>query len=157
MMPASSWFKKFSVERAVPPYALLLSATVPIVIILVSQVSGNALTRIVSFASLGIYTGFMMVVIAALRARLKGWQPSGRFTLGTWGLPVTIAALAYQLAAAVNMAWPRTPDAAWYDNYLVLLSLAIVLGVGVVYLTVVRPHHTSDAPHADAIPAKRPA
>lgn len=154
MMPASSWFKKFSAERAVPPYALLLSATVPIIIILVSQVSDNALTRIVSFASLGIYTGFMMVVIAALRARLKGWTPSGKFTLGAWGLPVTIAALTYQLAAAVNMAWPRTPEAAWYDNYLVLLSLAIVLGVGIVYLTLVRPHHTSSAPHADAIPAK---
>ncbi|MDQ2755625.1 MAG: amino acid permease [Actinomycetota bacterium] len=155
MMPASSQFKKFSVGRAVPPFALLLSATVPIIIILISQVSDNALTRIVSFASLGIYTGFMMVVIAALRARLKGWQPSGPFTLGVWGLPVTIAALAYQLAAAVNMAWPRTPDAAWYDNYLVLLSLLIVLGVGIVYLTVVRPHHASDAPHADAIPARR--
>lgn len=152
MMPGSSKFKQFSVARAVPPYALLLSATIPIVIILVSQVSDNALTRIVSFASLGIYTGFMMVVIAALRARLKGWQPAGRFTLGRWGLPVTVAALAYQLAAAVNMAWPRTPEAAWYDNYLVLLSLAIVLGVGLVYLTVVKPHLTSDAPSADAIP-----
>lgn len=155
MMPGSSLFKTFSSARGIPPYALLLSAVVPIVIIVVSQVSDNALTRIVSFASLGIYTAFMMVVLAALRARLKGWQPSGRFTLGAWGLPVTIAALTYQLAAAVNMAWPRTPDAAWYDNYLVLLSLGIVLGIGTVYLTVVKPHHTSGAPHADAIPSGR--
>ncbi|MBC7633797.1 amino acid permease [Aeromicrobium sp.] len=157
MMPGSPLFKTFSAERGVPPYSLALSAIVPIIIILASQLSDNALTRIVSFASLGIYTGFMMVVIAALRARLKGWQPSGRFTLGAWGLPVTIAALAYQLAAAVNMAWPRTPDAAWYDNYLVLLSLTIVLGVGAVYLFLVKPHHTSGAPHADAIPARRQA
>ncbi|KQV75452.1 amino acid permease [Aeromicrobium sp. Root344] len=152
MMPGSSLFKRFSIARAVPPYALLLSAAIPIIIILVSQISDNALTRIVSFASLGIYTGFMMVVLAALRARIKGWAPSGRFTLGRWGLPVTVAALTYQLAAAVNMAWPRTPDAAWYDNYLVLLSLGIVVGVGVIYVALVRPHQQSDAPAADAIP-----
>ena len=32
----------------------------------------------------------------------------------------------------VNLAWPRTPDAAWYDNYLVIVSLAVVLVVGVI-------------------------
>jgi amino acid transporter len=153
MMPGSKLFRRFSTERAVPPYALLLSAIVPIVIILGSQVSDNALTRIVSFASLGIYLGFMMVVLAALRGRLKGWRPNGRFTLGRWGLAVNVAALAYQVLAAVNMAWPRTPGAAWYDNYLVLLSAGIVVGIGLLYLVLARPHTRSDAPYGDAVPA----
>jgi uncharacterized protein with PhoU and TrkA domain len=26
-------------------------------------------------------------VLAALRARLKGWRPAGEFTLGRWSLP----------------------------------------------------------------------
>lgn len=152
MMPVSSLFRRFSETRHVPPYALALAALVPIVIVVGSQVSENALTRIVSFASLGIYLGFMMVVLAALRARLMGWQPNGKFTLGRWGLLVNVVALVYQCVAAVNMAWPRTPDAPWYDNYLVLLSVVIVVGVGALYLFLGNPHDRSDAPHGDAIP-----
>lgn len=154
MMPGSRLFKQFSATRHVPPYALLLSAAIPIAIVVGSQVSDDALTRIISFASLGIYLGFMMVVLAALRARLLGWKPSGRFTLGSWGLLINILALGYQLAAAANMAWPRTPDAPWYDNYLVLLSAAIVIGVGLMYLLLGSPHDRSEAPHGDAVTDK---
>ncbi|GAB3058275.1 amino acid permease [Intrasporangium mesophilum] len=152
MMPGSALLSKFSPRRAVPPFALLLAAVVPAVIIIGSAVSADALTKIVSFAALGIYLAFMMVVLAALRARLKGWVPSGKFRLGAWGLPVTIAAFAYQVLAAVNMAWPRTPDAAWYDNYIVILSAAIVVGVGFVYMLTAKPHLRKDAPHGDAVP-----
>ena len=28
-----------------------------------------------------------MVVLAALRARILGWKPAGKFTLGVWALP----------------------------------------------------------------------
>ncbi|UYM07572.1 APC family permease [Solicola gregarius] len=151
MMPGSQLLKRFSQARHVPPYALLLAAAVPAVIIIGSKVSEDALTKIISFASLGIYLGFMMVVLAALRARLMGWQPSGKFTLGRWGLAINIAALTYQVLAAVNMAWPRTPDVAWYDNYIVLLSAAIVVGVGLVYMLVAKPYDRKDSPHGDAI------
>jgi amino acid transporter len=151
MMPASTLLSRFSAARAVPPYALVLAAVVPSVIIIGSAISADALTKIVSFAALGIYLGFMMVVLAALRARLKGWVPAGKFRLGVWGLPVTVAAFAYQILAAVNMAWPRTPDAPWYDNYIVVLSAAVVIGVGLLYMLIAKPHLRKDAPHGDAI------
>ncbi len=151
MMPGSHLFKRFSSTRHVPPYALALAAIVPSIIIIGSKLSENALTKIISFAALGIYLGFMMVVFAALRARLKGWKPSGKFTLGVWGLPVTIAAFAYQVLAATNMAWPRTPDAAWYDNYIVLLSAAIVVGIGLVYMLIAKPYLRADSAHGDAV------
>ncbi|WP_347352586.1 amino acid permease [Intrasporangium sp.] len=152
MMPASHLLSRFSSARAVPPYALALAAVVPTLIILGSMVSENALTKIISFAALGIYLGFMMVVLAALRARLKGWRPSGPFTLGRWGLLVTVAAFGYQVLAATNMSWPRSPDAPWYDNWIVLLSAGIVISAGLVYLLVARPHERHDAPYGDAIP-----
>ncbi len=153
MMPGSALLSRFSPKRAVPPYALLFAALVPILIILGSIASADALTRIVSFASLGIYLAFMMVVVASLRARLKGWRPSGPFNLGSWGLVVTVVALIYQFAAAANMAWPRTPDAAWYDNWIVLLSAGLVVAVGLVYMFIARPYLRRDAPYGDAIPA----
>ena len=152
MIVGSRLFRQFDAKRAVPPYSLLLAAVVPALIILLSKISADAVLKIVSFAGFGIYLGFQMVVFAALRARLKGWKPSGAYQLGKWGLPVNIVALAYGVAAMVNMAWPRTPDAAWYDNYLVLLSAAVVVGLGLIYMALHRSYGRSDAPHSDAIP-----
>jgi amino acid transporter len=156
MILGSSLFKQFSSKRAVPPYALILAGVVPALIVLLSRISTDTVTKIVSFAAFGIYLGFQMVVFAALRARIKGWKPTGAYQLGKWGLPVNILALAYGVGAMVNMAWPRTPDAAWYDNYLVLLSAAVVVVAGLVYMAIHRSYGRSDAPFSDAIPEKRP-
>jgi amino acid transporter len=153
MIFGSRYLAKLSSVRHVPPFALAVTAVVPALVILGSTLSASALTRIVSFAALGIYIGFQMIVLAALRARLKGWRPAGRFSLGRWGLAVNIAALVYGVLAAINMAWPRTPDAAWYDNYLVILSALLVVVVGLVYLFAAKPYDRSDTPAGDAIPA----
>lgn len=154
MIAGSRFLKKFSSARHIPPYALLLAAIVPAIIVLGSKVSTDALTKIVSFAALGIYIGFQMVVLAALRARLKGWKPSGKYQLGKWGLPVNIMALVYGIIAMINMCWPRTPDAAWYDNYIVLLSSAMVVGAGLLYMVIHRSYGHSNMPYNDAIPKK---
>ncbi len=157
MIVGSGLLRKFSQARRIPPYALALAFVIPGVIVLASKFSEDALTKIVSFASLGIYLGFQMVVFAALRARLKGWKPSGPYRLGKWGLPVNIAALVYGITAMVTLAWPRTPEAPWYDNYIVLLSGAVVVGAGLIYMAVHPTHGRSDAPYDDAIPKKVPA
>ena len=155
MIMGSSLLKRFSPTRHVPPYALLVAALVPAVIVIGSKLSTDAITKIISFAALGIYIGFQMVVLAALRARLKGWVPSGKYTLGRWGLPVNLAALGYGVVAMVNMAWPRTPDAPWYDNWIVALSGVAVIGIGLVYMAVHPLHDRSAAPYDDAIPKDR--
>jgi amino acid transporter len=152
MIFASHLLRHFDTKRHVPPYSMVLAACVPAVIVLGSVVSTKALTSIVSFAILGIYLGFQMVVLAALRARLKGWVPSGSFTLGAWGLPVTIAALTYGVLTMINIAWPRTPEAAWYDNWLVALSAVVGVGVGLLYMTIAKPYLRSEARHGDAVP-----
>jgi amino acid transporter len=151
MILGSRLFRHFLPHRHVPPYAMLVGALVPAVIVLGSVFSTKALTSIISFATLGIYLGFHMVTFAALRARLKGWVPSGPFSLGRWGLLVNVAALTYGVLAMVNMAWPRTPDAPWYDNWLVALSAAVGVGVGVVYMVLARPYEHSEAISGDAV------
>jgi amino acid transporter len=156
MIAGSSLLKKFSAKRAVPPYALLLSALVPALVVLGSTISTNAVTKIVSFAALGIYIGFQMVVLAALRARLKGWVPSGKYTLGKWGLPVNIGALVYGVLAIINMIWPRTPGTPWYDNWIVGVSGVVVIALGLLYLAFHRNvYGRGDAPYSDAIPSQR--
>ena len=151
MILGSRLFRHFLPHRHVPPYAMLVGALVPAVIVLGSVFSTKALTSIISFATLGIYLGFHMVTFAALRARLRGWVPSGPFSLGRWGLLVNVAALTYGVLAMVNMAWPRTPDAPWYDNWLVALSAAVGVGAGAVYMVLARPYEHSEAISGDAV------
>ncbi|WP_369195294.1 APC family permease [Streptomyces djakartensis] len=144
--------RRFDHVRAVPGYALLVSAAVPLLIAFASLLSEDALTNIVSFAILGIYASFQMVVLAALRARLKGWRPAGEFTLGRWGTAVNIGALAYGIFAIVNICWARTPEKSWWENWIVLLCGAIVLGTGLLYMVTTHHHGRGNALAGDAVP-----
>ncbi|SCK39085.1 APC family permease [Streptomyces sp. WMMB 322] len=146
--------RSFSYARAVPHNALLVAAVIPTVIAFGSLISEDALTKIVSFAILGIYGSFQMVVLAALRARLKGWRPSGEFQLGRWGLLVNAGALAYGIFAIINISWARTPDQPWYENWIVLLSGGVVVGVGLLYMFTTHHYGRSDTPAGDAIPPR---
>lgn len=148
-------FSHFWPNRHVPPYALTLAAAVPAVIIIGSKVSENALTKIISFAALGIYLAFFMVTVAAMRARTAGWKPSGKFRLGAWAWIVNLAAITWGILGMLNMAWPRDFTLPWYDNFLVPLSAAVVIGVGLIYMLTARPYDHGDAPSGDAIPKER--
>lgn len=154
MIVGSRLLAKFDHKRHVPPYSLLIAVIIPAVLIIGSLVSSDALTKLVSFGSVGVYIGFQMVVLAALRARLKGWKPAGKYRLGRWGLPVNVGALVYGLAAIVNLSWPREPYQPWYDDYIILLMSVTIIALGIVYLALTRAHTNSDAPHNDAIPLR---
>ena len=146
-----------------PPTLAVISTEAFIVLIAASRsdtsfsiVSTDALAKLISFGSVGIYIAFQMVVLAALRARIKGWMPSGKYRLGRWAWPVNIGALVYGIAAIVNISWPRTPGSPWYDNYIVVVMVVIVVGLGLLYMITARSHLNGTAPHADAVPAGPP-
>ncbi len=152
MIGASAPLSKISQARSVPLLALAISGLVPALVLMVTFVSTDTLSKIVSFATAGIYVGFQMVVLAALRARLKGWRPSGPFTLGRWGMLINVLALLWGVAAIINMIWPRTPDVPWLDNNIVSVMLVVVISVGTIYMLVSGRAERSDAPYGDAIP-----
>jgi amino acid transporter len=110
----------------------------------------NAIATIISFASVGIYLAFQMIVMAALVARGRGWKPAGAFTLGVWGWPVNLAALAYGLSAIVNMSWPRSPTEPWFTNYGVIATSLGIIALGLIYMLVGRPYDHGTAPAGDA-------
>ncbi|GAA1854953.1 APC family permease [Brevibacterium marinum] len=141
-LPFSKFLRKFSGSRAVPPYALIVAGAIPSAVILISLLSENALLAIISFASFGIYLAFSSVVFASLRARAKGWKPSGEFTMGKWGWTISLSAFAYQLFAMVIVVWP-VAGVPWYDAWIVgLMALAVVL-VGALYLFGSHPERRS--------------
>jgi amino acid transporter len=153
VLPGSARLARVSPRFHMPPASVVVAFAIPVAIVLISWISTDALTKIIAFATVGIYVGFQLVVLAALRARTSGWRPAGPFSLGNWGLIVNVLALAYGVAAIVDLVWPRTPGTPWYDNYIVLVSLLVVAAVGAVYGLLLRPHLQGDAPAGDAVPA----
>jgi amino acid transporter len=64
---------------------------------------------ILAIAATGmIYLSYLIGNLALLRARLRGWpRAKAPFSLGRWGLPINLLALAYGGGMLVNFAWPR--------------------------------------------------
>ncbi len=150
MIFGSKYLSRMSPGHHVPANALVLMGAIPALIALSALWLEDAIATIISFAALGIYVSFQMIVLAALLARLKGWRPAGPFTLGGWGLPVNVIALAYGVAAIINILWPRTPDAPWYTDYGMLVTTVAIVVLGGAYMVLVKPYERGNAPAGDA-------
>ncbi|QHM75514.1 Aromatic amino acid transport protein AroP [Mixta theicola] len=149
MLPGSEWMAKIS-KNSVPDNAMLVSCLLPVVICVWVYFQPDNLSRITAFAVIGIYISFQMVVLAALRQRLKGWKPAGEWTVGGWGMLVNFLALAYGIGGIWLLAQP-TDSVAFIDRWTVLVGLAIVILSGLLYMTLAKPFGRSSAPENDAI------
>lgn len=123
-------------KRGLPVPAVLTATFVPCFIVFCGVFAPDAATAIISFATAGIYTSFAMVVLAAVKARMEGWVPSGPFKLGVWGWPVTVAGLIFEVLAVINIVWPRpaSADASFWTTYLIPIVLLIVFVLGLLQL-----------------------
>jgi amino acid transporter len=94
----------------------------------------NALVSLISFATSGIYLSFLLTVIGAGIARARGWVPEGKFTMGRWAWPVTIAAAVFLLVMFVDMVAPTglsSPRGAEFNlDWITLVVMVIVFIVG---------------------------
>lgn len=144
MFAGSKLFRHVSEKHRVPSNAILLVMLLTSALCVAGYWMEDAIATIVSFAAVGIYISFQMVVIAALIARARGWKPSGAFRLGKWAWPVNIAALVYGVLAIINMTWPRGGD------YNMMISCGIVLGMGFVYMLLFKPYDRGQSPYGDA-------
>jgi len=150
MIIGSKYLSRMSPGKHVPATALVVMGAVPALIALSALWLQDAIATIISFAALGIYISFQMVVFAALLARIKGWQPAGPYTLGRWGLTVNVVALLYGVGAIVNILWPRTPHEPWYVNFGILVTSVGVVVLGMLYMIIAKPYQRGHAPAGDA-------
>jgi len=128
MFPGSRVIARTGEKHHVPHNALLITNILPVLLVVYVYFSPDSLFRIAGFQVTAGYCAFAIVVLAALRARLKGWRPAGQFTLGRWGHTVNVVALVYLLAGMVVLAKPdlTTEGLAWYDRWIALLGFSIV-------------------------------
>jgi amino acid transporter len=150
MIVGAKFLSRMSAGRHVPANALVLMGAIPAVIALSALWLQDAIATIISFAAVGIYISFQMIVLAALVARCKGWRPAGPYTLKAWGWIVNIAALGYGVAAIVNILWPRSPNDPWYVNYAMPVTTAGILVLGAIYMFAAKPYEHGSAPAGDA-------
>jgi len=150
MIMGSSTLARLSPHTHVPTAALIVAGVVPATIVCLGYFMENAVTTIVGFATGGIYIAFQMIVLAALSARLRGWNPHGRFTLGRWGYAVNVAALVYGVSVIVNILWPRVESNNWYEHWSMILITAFIIGCGLIYMTSARHYDRGHSPAGDA-------
>jgi hypothetical protein len=99
-----------------------------------------------------------------LRGSWRGGAPEGvdergrrLFSLGRWGLPVNLLALAYGLFMAVNLGWPRAEVYAptggqWYFTWFTGLCLGGAVLLGALYRRSVRQQRTAELPEPGQVP-----
>ncbi len=152
MFPGSRLFSRVTRKHRAPRNALLAVNVAPLLIFVFVYFSPDSLVRIAAFQVLAGYAAFQLVVLAALRMRLKGWRPAGAWTLGRSGLAVNIAALVYGVLAMILLAAPTgDADTPFVDRWIALIGFLVVSAVGLVYLLVAKPERKSTAPEGDAI------
>jgi amino acid transporter len=156
-LPFGDKIKQISERHHTPVNAILVGTIVPFLFLLLVLVNPskpvhilwfdypanvNALYALVSFATSGIYLAFFLTVLGALLARGRGWTPSGSFTLGKWGLPVTLGGGAYLLLMLLNIVWPSSlasGRALFNYGWVTLLVMVIIVALGAVYEAIARP------------------
>lgn len=143
MIPGSRALSRVDPRFHMPPGAVIVATIIPAVITLLPSAT---VAKIITFAVIGIYLGFQSVVLASIIARSRGWKPSGKFNLGSWGMTVNVLALVYGVSAIVILSL-KTPAATddFFDKWLVPISALIVFVIGLLYLLIARPRENIQA------------
>jgi amino acid transporter len=162
-VPLSGQLKKVSERHRTPVNAILVGMVVPFLFLLLVLVNPskpvhilwfdypanvNALYALVSFATSGIYLAFLLTVFGAFVARRRGWKPSGVFSLGRWGMPVTVAGGLYLALMLLNIVWPSSLSsgrAVFNYGWVTLLVMGIIVVIGAVYEAIARPDRSITA------------
>ena len=156
-LPLHDRLRQVSPRHHTPVNAILVGTIVPFLFLLLVLINPSkpvhvlwfdypanvtALYALVSFATSGIYLAFFLTVFGALVARLRGWKPSGIFTLQRWGVPVTVAGGLYLLRMLLDIVWPSalgSGRAVFNYGWVTLLVMAIIVAAGALYEAMARP------------------
>jgi amino acid transporter len=170
-LPASTSLARVSPRFRTPVNALIIAAIVPALFAILARFTPssnislgfitipakvNALFLLVSFAVSGIYLSFLLVLIAALLARLRGWTPQGVFRLGAWAYPVIVAGIVWLAVMLFNILLPSgitSPRGVLFNyDWITLLVVLVILAIGAVYSLLSRPASRIPRAHTEAAP-----
>jgi len=134
-LPGSRWLKKLSLHDRLPVNAILLTSVMAAGMLLFSLT--NIYATLVSFTTAGFYIAFSFPLLAAAWVRFNGRWQKGPFHLGPLTGPTIYAAAAWIIFETVNIAWPRLPNAPWYEDWAVPVMAALIGGLGILVRTLI--------------------
>ncbi len=136
-IPFHTFFTGLREGSKLPVRAIVLVGVIAALFLLVNLWAEQIYTLLLSFVVGGFYISFAFPVLAALFLHVKGRHESGPFNLGRLSFAVTLIASIWLLFELVNIAWPRYPDLAWYENWGVVLIIGILGVIGIVAYMVI--------------------
>jgi amino acid transporter len=136
-VPFHEYFQVLTDENKLPARAIVFVGIVAALFLLINLGAEQIYTLLISFVVGGFYISFAFPVLAALYLHLTGRHERGPFNLGRLSFAVTLVASLWVLFELANIAWPRYPELAWYENWGVILMIVILGIIGVIaYMTV---------------------
>jgi urea carboxylase system permease len=145
VLPFSSALAWVPQRTGTPALASVVVGVVAAGVLVVNVHQGALFLALASVCIMMLYVAYLFVTIPLLMRRLNGWPAGvGEFTtdrggrlfaLGGSGVAVNAGAVAYGLAMATNLAWPRADvynptGGGWYLQWLAPLFLIGSLAVG---------------------------
>ncbi len=164
-LPFGSDIARVSGRRKVPVVPALVTGVLALVLLAINVGNQSAFYVITAIAIIMFYLAYLGVTVPMLARRLRGDWPrpdhGPYFSLGRWGLPVNIAAVAYGSLVALNIAWPRNSiynavgHAHWYWQWAPFLFIGLVVIVGTIYYFAVQARKPSEvlAEHRAEVPS----
>lgn len=145
-LPGSKYIAKVDERTMLPLYAIGATTLINLLLALINIGSSVGFGAFISLIVASYYSSFILSAAVMLNKRLTTPDaeiPWGPFKLGRWGVPVTIAAIAYSTLGAFFSFWPVAPNPNLESmNYCILVFGAVSLFAGVFWLIYGRKHYT---------------
>jgi urea carboxylase system permease len=144
VLPFSSGLARVSPAAHVPILPAVLAGALAVAILVLNVDFPNVVKVVTSVAILWANLAYLLVTAALLRRRWQGWPAEAAavrgFTLGRWGLPCNLLAVAWCCFTVVNVGWPRAEvyGDEWYHRYGAMLYTAALAVAGGGYFLIVR-------------------
>jgi amino acid transporter len=142
-LPFGSAVARVSGHRKVPIVPALITGILTLVLLAINVSNQSAFYVITAIAIIMFYLCYLGVTVPMLMRRLAGTWPRADhgpyFSLGRWGLPVNIAAIAYGTLVVINIAWPRNSiynvvgKPHWYWQWGSELFIGAIIIIGTIY------------------------
>jgi urea carboxylase system permease len=164
-LPFGSAVARVSGARKVPIVPALVTGILTLVLLAINVSNQSAFYVITAIAIIMFYLAYLGVTAPMLYRRLRGEWPrpdhGPYFSLGRWGLPVNVLAIAYGTLVTINIIWPRNSiynvvgKPHWYWQYAPFLFIGAIILLGTIYYYTVQVHKGSEvlAEHRADVPA----
>jgi urea carboxylase system permease len=149
-LPGSAKMATVHPKLGIPIIPTLITAVIPIAVLLINVRQPQIFTSVTSCVVIFAIIAYVLVCGPFALARMRGrWQEPGRgyFSLGKFGIPVSIAGFCWGVFVIINTAWPRpvvynaSEPFHWYLQWAGVVFPGVVLGLAFTLYWFRQRHH----------------